>query len=109
MPVLEGLAGDLDTLVQERLRLAYPLLIKPAAGGGGKGMRIVFTPDVFEQEALEASREALKYFGSGDLYVERFLKNPRHIEVQVIADHHGNRAHLFERGMFSAASASEDH
>jgi len=97
MPVLEGMAGDVDTLVQERLRLAYPLLIKPAAGGGGKGMRIVFTPDVFEQEALEASREALNYFGSDDLYVERFLENPRHIEVQVIADHHGNRAHLFER------------
>jgi len=60
-------------------------------------MRIVYKPEQFEQEAREASREALSYFGSADLYVERYLENPRHIEVQVIADHHGHSAHLFER------------
>ncbi len=97
IPVLEGITGDLESLVKKRLQLPYPLLIKPAAGGGGKGMRIVKTADTFEQEAHAASREALTYFGSGDLYVERFLDGPRHIEIQVIADHHGNRAHLFER------------
>lgn len=60
-------------------------------------MRIVRSAGSFEQEATDASREALSYFGSGELYVERFLEESRHIEVQVIADHYGNRAHLFER------------
>lgn len=97
IPVLEGETGDLKTLVEKRFRLSYPLLVKPAAGGGGKGMRIVRTAESFEQEAREASREALAYFGSGEIYVERFLEGPRHVEVQVMADHHGNRVHLFER------------
>jgi 3-methylcrotonyl-CoA carboxylase alpha subunit len=97
IPVLEGETGDLDTLVDRRSRYTYPLLIKPAAGGGGKGMRIVRSADRFQQEATEASREALSYFGSGELYVERYLEGSRHIEVQVIADHFGNSAHLFER------------
>ncbi len=97
IPVLEGVVEDLETLVSEIPNLTYPLLIKPAAGGGGKGMRIVHSPDLFEQEAREAIREAINYFGSGDLYVEKFLEDPRHIEVQVIADHHGNMVHLFER------------
>jgi acetyl/propionyl-CoA carboxylase alpha subunit len=97
VPVLEGETGDLNTLLEKRSLLPYPLLIKPAAGGGGKGMRIVQTADTFEQEALDASREALNYFGSGDLYVEHFLEGSRHIEVQIIADYHGNRVHLFER------------
>jgi len=60
-------------------------------------MRIVRSAESFEQEARDASREALSYFGSGELYVERFLEGPRHIEVQVMADHHGNSVHLFER------------
>ncbi len=97
IPVLEGLTGELQTLIDMRDRLPYPLLIKPAAGGGGKGMRIVQSVSAFEKEAREASREALKYFGSEELYVEQYLNTPRHIEVQVIADHHGHRAHLFER------------
>lgn len=97
IPVPEGESGDLDSLVEKRSGLPYPLLVKPAAGGGGKGMRIVRTAAAFEQEAREAAREAMNYFGSGELYVERFLEGSRHIEVQVIADHHGNRAHLFER------------
>lgn len=97
LPVLEGIVKDTETLIRSRDSLPYPVLIKPSAGGGGKGMRIVHSPDHFEQEAREASREALNYFGSGDLYVERYLENPRHIEVQVIADHHGHAVHLFER------------
>jgi 3-methylcrotonyl-CoA carboxylase alpha subunit len=97
VPVLEGLTGDLDTLLEKRMELPYPLLVKPAAGGGGKGMRIVRSAENFEQEARDAAREALSYFGSGELYVERFLEGPRHIEVQVMADHHGNSVHLFER------------
>jgi 3-methylcrotonyl-CoA carboxylase alpha subunit len=97
IPVLEGVSGDLDTLVEKRHQLPYPLLVKPAAGGGGKGMRIVLTADSFEQEAHEASRQAKNYFGSGEIYVERFLEDPRHIEVQLMADSHENRVHLFER------------
>jgi 3-methylcrotonyl-CoA carboxylase alpha subunit len=97
IPVLEGVTGDLETLIRERDSLPYPLLVKPAAGGGGKGMRIVHSAAAFESEAREASREALNYFGSAALYVERYLENPRHIEVQIIADHFGHAAHLFER------------
>lgn len=97
IPVPEGETGDLENLVKKQAQLPYPLLVKPAAGGGGKGMRIVHTAEAFEQEAREAAREALNYFGSGELYVERFMEGARHIEVQVIADHHGNMAHLFER------------
>ena len=97
IPVLEGLTGDLNILLEKHTELPYPLLVKPAEGGGGKGMRIVRSAESFEQEARDASREALSYFGSGELYVERFLEGPRHIEVQVMADHHGNSVHLFER------------
>ena len=97
VPVLEGEQGDLDTLLEKSSSLPYPLLVKPAAGGGGKGMRIVHSAGAFEQEAREASGEAVSYFGSGELYVERFLEGARHIEVQVLADHHGNSVHLYER------------
>lgn len=97
LPVLEGIVKDLDALINSKDTLPYPVLIKPSAGGGGKGMRLVQTPGTFEQEAREAAREALNYFGSGDLYVEKYLENPRHIEIQVMADHHGHAVHLFER------------
>jgi acetyl/propionyl-CoA carboxylase alpha subunit len=97
LPVLEGYVDALDVLIRKKKDLPYPLLIKPSAGGGGKGMRVVFDPEHFEEQAGEASREALNYFGSGELYVEKYLENPRHIEVQVLADHFGNGVHLFER------------
>ncbi len=97
LPVLDGITGELDHLIRTREKLPYPLLVKPAGGGGGKGMRVVHSAGQFEAEAREASREALSYFGSGELYVEKFLEAPRHIEVQIIADQHGNAAHLYER------------
>jgi 3-methylcrotonyl-CoA carboxylase alpha subunit len=97
LPVLEGITGDPDHLLKAKETLAYPLLIKPSAGGGGKGMRIVHTAQEFKGALEDASREAENYFGSGALYVERFLSGPRHIEVQVMADHHGNSVHLYER------------
>jgi acetyl/propionyl-CoA carboxylase alpha subunit len=97
LPVLEGMADSVEVLISKKHELPYPLLIKPAAGGGGKGMRIVHKPEFFEEEAREASREAKTYFGSGALYVEKYLDTPRHIEVQVLADHKGNSVHLFER------------
>jgi acetyl/propionyl-CoA carboxylase alpha subunit len=97
IPVLDGVTGTMKELMDAKDRLPYPLLIKPAAGGGGKGMRIVESVSHFESEAKEASREALNYFGSDELYVEKYLEKPRHIEVQVIADQMGNAVHLFER------------
>lgn len=97
VPVLEGQSGELKTLLENSSQLSYPVLIKPSAGGGGKGMRIVHSAGAFEQEAKDASREALKYFGSGELYMERFLEETRHVEVQLMADQLGNMVHLFDR------------
>ena len=78
-------------------RLGYPLLVKASAGGGGRGMRVVREPDRLHEALDEARREAQRAFGDGTLYVERLLTRPRHIEVQILADHHGHVVHLFER------------
>ncbi len=74
-----------------------PLLIKPSAGGGGKGMRIVRDLSVLDVEIERARSEGSRYFGDGRLYVERYIENPRHIEVQVLGDAQGNVVHLYER------------
>jgi acetyl/propionyl-CoA carboxylase alpha subunit len=74
-----------------------PLLIKPSAGGGGKGMRIVRDLATLDDEIVRARSEGQRYFGDGRLYVERYVERPRHIEVQVLGDAHGNVVHLFER------------
>ncbi len=97
LPLLNGSTGEPGELIDNAPNFPYPVLIKPSAGGGGKGMRIVEQAEQFAEAATEASREAENYFGSGDLYVEQYMVNPRHIEVQVMADHHGNAVHLFER------------
>jgi propionyl-CoA carboxylase alpha chain len=75
----------------------YPLLVKASAGGGGRGMRIVRTPEELPEAFESAQREALSAFGDGTVFVERYLERPRHIEVQVVADDHGNTVALFER------------
>ncbi len=75
----------------------YPVLIKAAAGGGGKGMRVVRKPDELLSAARQASNEALGAFGNGAIFIEKYLERPRHVEIQVLADHHGNVVHLFER------------
>jgi acetyl/propionyl-CoA carboxylase alpha subunit len=77
--------------------LGPPLLVKPSAGGGGKGMRIVRDLALLEQEVAQARSEGQRYFGDGRLYVERFVDEPRHIEVQVMGDAHGTVVHLGER------------
>jgi acetyl-CoA carboxylase biotin carboxylase subunit len=79
------------------MRLSFPVLIKAALGGGGKGMRVVQEPDELDDAIDGARREATAAFGDGTLYVERALEQPRHVEIQVFADHHGGVVHLFER------------
>ncbi|MBK67832.1 MAG: acetyl-CoA carboxylase biotin carboxylase subunit [Rickettsiales bacterium] len=100
LPVIEGSKGIVPT-VEEGRKLAedigFPVLIKAVAGGGGKGMKVAKTADEFESSFNMARNEAKAAFGNGDVYIEKFLGNPRHIEVQVIGDSHGNAIHLGER------------
>lgn len=98
-PVAPSAIEDDDpaTFVERARAVDVPLLIKPAAGGGGKGMRIVRDLKQLEAEIERARSEGQRYFGDGRLYVERYVENPRHIEVQVLGDSHGNVVHLFER------------
>lgn len=79
------------------LQIGYPVLIKAAAGGGGKGMRIVSDPKDFDSSMEAASREANSAFGDGRVFIEKYISHPRHIEFQIMADHHGGVVHLFER------------
>ncbi|HYP20571.1 MAG TPA: biotin carboxylase N-terminal domain-containing protein, partial [Chloroflexia bacterium] len=100
VPVVPGYYGEDQTparLETEAERVGYPIVIKASAGGGGKGMRVVETPGDF-REALEgAKREALAAFKDDAVMLERYLTEPRHIEVQVLGDHYGNIIHLGER------------
>ncbi|MEM7612866.1 MAG: acetyl-CoA carboxylase biotin carboxylase subunit [Pseudomonadota bacterium] len=100
VPLLPGYHGDdqqLETLREAAGDIGYPVLLKAAAGGGGKGMRVVNAAEDFERELAAAQRESMNAFGDDIMLVEKFLREPRHIEVQVFADHHGNIIHLFDR------------
>ena len=97
IPVTFGLTGDIDHILKQADTLPYPVLIKAAAGGGGKGMHIVNRKEDLKDELERASREAANYFGDGTVFVEQYIEHPRHIEVQILADHHGNVIHLHER------------
>ncbi|RZN84099.1 MAG: acetyl-CoA carboxylase biotin carboxylase subunit [Winogradskyella sp.] len=77
--------------------IGFPILIKAAAGGGGKGMRVVEKEEVLEEQMKRAISEATSAFGDGSVFIEKYVKSPRHIEIQVMADGHGNIIHLFER------------
>ena len=100
VPIIPGATDPVET-VAEVLRLGeevgYPLIVKAAAGGGGKGMKLVAAPAEAERAFESAQREGEKYFADGRVYVERYLEDPRHVEVQVLADGHGNVIHLGER------------
>jgi acetyl-CoA/propionyl-CoA carboxylase biotin carboxyl carrier protein len=98
-PVAPSAIEDDDpaTFVERARAVGAPLLIKPSAGGGGKGMRIVRDLSLLETEIDRARSEGQRYFGDGRLYAERYIENPRHIEVQILGDSHGNVVHVFER------------
>ena len=97
IPVTFGMMGNQDDILLTADTLPYPVLIKAAAGGGGKGMHIVWEKENLKQEMERASREAENYFGDGTVFIEQYIESPRHIEVQVLADHFGNVIHLHER------------
>ncbi|HKE84567.1 MAG TPA: acetyl-CoA carboxylase biotin carboxylase subunit [Vicinamibacterales bacterium] len=100
VPMLPGSDGPV-TGEEQALKVAkdigYPVIVKAVAGGGGRGMRIVRNPGDLPNALKTAQREAEAAFGNGDVYIEKYLENPRHIEFQVIGDHHGNVVHLGER------------
>ncbi len=89
--------SDPAVAASEAARIGYPVIIKAAAGGGGRGMRVVRDEAQLRAEVVEASSEAEKAFGNGTIFLEKFIENPRHIEVQLLGDRHGNLVHLFER------------
>lgn len=100
VPLLPGYHGDdqrLETFVATIQTIGYPVLLKAAAGGGGKGMRIVRQEQELAEALHSAKREALASFGNDKMLVEKYLNNPRHIEVQIFSDSHGNTLHLFDR------------
>jgi len=100
VPVVPGSDGaiyDMDDAKKRAAEVGYPVILKAAQGGGGRGMRVVEEESYLENAFLAAESEAITAFGDGTIYMEKFIKNPRHIEVQVIADAHGNVLHIGER------------
>jgi propionyl-CoA carboxylase alpha chain len=100
VPTLPGSEGALESAeeaLSEAERIGYPVLLKASAGGGGKGMRIARDAKACEEAFITASREAQAAFGDGRVFIERYIDQPRHIEVQVLADAHGTTVHLGER------------
>lgn len=100
VPVVPGSDGLIDSdaeAIRVAKEIGYPVLIKATAGGGGKGMRVATDESVLSAALQQARNEAQAAFGNGGVYLERYVDRPRHIEVQVIADHHGNVLHLHER------------
>ena len=100
VPVIPGMnaaSDDPQVLHDAANAVGYPVLVKASAGGGGKGMRLVQSAAQLEEAARDAASEALAAFGDGAIYLEKALIAPRHVEVQILADNHGNAVHLFER------------
>lgn len=97
VPGINEAVEDVDTAMKVAREVGFPVLIKASAGGGGKGMRIVEREEELESQMKMAISEAISAFGDGAVFIERFVQNPRHIEIQVLGDNHGNIVHLFER------------
>lgn len=100
VPLVPGTDFPISDLNEARKiadEIGYPVLIKASAGGGGKGMRLVTRADDFIESAKRATSEAISAFGDGSVFIEKFIENPRHIEIQILGDKHGNFVYLFER------------
>ena len=97
IPGSDGVVADLEQARQEGERIGYPVMVKASAGGGGRGIRLVRSPEELEDAFYNARQEALSFFGDDRLYMEKFVENPHHVEVQILADRMGNIVHLGER------------
>jgi pyruvate carboxylase len=100
VPVIPGVdyaIKDLDTVMKVACEIGYPVMLKASNGGGGRGMRIVYSPENMPKEYAEARNESKKAFGDDQIFVEKYLGNPKHIEVQILGDKYGNVVHLFDR------------
>lgn len=97
MPGSEKSVGEVTEAASIADQIGYPVIIKAALGGGGKGMRTAYSPKEFAQSFQTAQKEAKMAFGDGTMYLEHYVENPRHIEFQILADHYGNVIHLGER------------
>ncbi len=93
----DGVVNDLDEAKRIAKEIGYPILVKASAGGGGRGIRKADSEKELEPAITAAKQEALRFFGNDDVYIEKFIVNPRHIEIQILADEHGNVIHLGER------------
>ena len=97
VPGIDKAISDMDTAHEVALKIGYPVLIKAAAGGGGKGMRVVHESKDLDSQMARAISEAQSAFGDGSVFIEKYISSPRHIEFQILADKHGKVLHLFER------------
>jgi acetyl-CoA carboxylase biotin carboxylase subunit len=97
VPGTDQAITDIKAAMSKAEEIGYPILIKASAGGGGKGMRIVNRESEFEEQMQRAISEAKSAFGDGAVFIEKYITSPRHIEIQVLGDTHGNLVHLFER------------
>jgi len=97
VPGIEEAITDVDLAIEIGEKIGYPILIKASAGGGGKGMRVVANSEELPNQMERAISEATSAFGDGSVFIEKYVTSPRHIEIQVLADTHGNIVHLFER------------
>ena len=97
VPATEVLGDDMDEIRAEAAKVGYPLMLKASWGGGGRGMRPIFSEDEVEEKVLEGRREAESAFGNGEGYLEKMITRARHVEVQILGDQHGGMYHLYER------------
>ena len=97
VPGMDTAITDIQVAKKHAMEIGFPILIKASAGGGGKGMRIVENSEEFESQMERAVSEAISAFGDGSVFIEKYITKPRHIEIQVLSDSHGNHLHLFER------------
>ncbi|MBQ9949033.1 MAG: acetyl-CoA carboxylase biotin carboxylase subunit [Oscillospiraceae bacterium] len=97
VPGSDGVVADLEEARKICAEIGYPVMVKASAGGGGRGIRLVEREENLEAMFTAAQQEALQFFGNDEVYIEKFIVNPRHVEIQLLADEHGNVVHLGER------------